>query len=102
MSIVVLTLLAPAALMEEIVDLMLEHEPTAKAGFVTREAHGHGLAADYYSVVEQIRGFSRQVEITVTIPETDVFSLLAILGGELPGRGIKYRTVAVKESGTIA
>jgi hypothetical protein len=101
MSTVVLTLLAPAALKEEIVDLLLGHEPTAQAGFVTREVHGHGVSADYYSVVEQIRGFSRQVEMTLTAPESDVRSLLDILGGELSGRGITYRIVAVAMTGTI-
>ena len=101
MSTVVLTLLAPAALEEEIVDLLLGHEPTAQAGFVTREVHGHGISADYYSVVEQIRGFSRQVEITLTAPETDVRSLLAILGAELPARGINYRIVTAADIGTI-
>jgi hypothetical protein len=102
MSIVVLTLLAPAALKEEIVDLLLGHEPTAQAGFVTREVHGHGISADYYSVVEQIRGFSRQVEITLTAPEPDVRSLLAILSAELPARGINYRMIPVAATGTIA
>jgi hypothetical protein len=102
MSIVVLTLLAPAALQEEIVDRLLDHEPTAQAGFVTREVQGHGLSADFDSVVEQIRGFSRQIEITLTAPEPDVRSLLAILGGELSSRGINYRIVQVAEAGTIA
>jgi hypothetical protein len=101
MTMVVLTLLAPAALQEEIADRLLDHEPTARAGFVTREVQGHGLSADYTSVVEQIRGFSRQVEITVTAPEPDVRSLLAVLGGDLSGRGIGYRIVPVVESGTI-
>jgi hypothetical protein len=101
MSAVALTLLAPLALQEEIVDRLLGFEPAARAGFVTREVGGHGLSADYYSVVEQIRGFSRQVEITLTADESDVRGLLAMLGGELSGRGIGYRIAPVVESGTI-
>jgi hypothetical protein len=101
MSTVVLTLLAPAALQDEIVDRLLGHEPIAQAGFVTREVQGHGLSADYYSVVEQIRGFSRQVEITVTAGDSEVRSLLALLGGDLSGRGISFRIVPVVESGTM-
>jgi hypothetical protein len=101
MSTVVLTLLAPAALAEEIADRLLDHEPTARAGFVTREVQGHGVSADYTSVVEQIRGFSRQVEITLTADDAAVRELLGILQSELPGRGIGYRIVPVTERGTI-
>jgi hypothetical protein len=101
MSTVVLTLLAPAALQDEIADRLLDHEPTARAGFVTREVQGHGLSAAYTSVVEQIRGFSRQVEITLTADDAAIRDLLGILQRELPGRGIGYRIVPVVESGTI-
>lgn len=83
-------------------DLLLAHEPAARGGFTTPDVRGHGEAATYHSVIEQIRGFARLVEITLTAPEPDIQSLLVSLGQALPGRGITYRLAPVLDSGVLA
>jgi hypothetical protein len=94
-----LTLIASAALEETIVDLMLGHEATARAGFTTRDVRGHGEATKYHSMVEQIRGHARQVEITVTAAESEIRSLLGLLRGEVAKRHVHYRIAPVTEVG---
>jgi hypothetical protein len=100
-SVVTLTLLAPAALEEQIVDLLLAEEPIARAGFTTQDVRGHGEAAAYKSVLEQVRGFTRLVEIAVTAPESDIRSLLVGLKEALPDRGIAYRIMPVLTSDVL-
>jgi len=101
MSTVALTLLARSALRDEIVDRLLSHEATARAGFVTRDVQGHGLSVEYHSVSEQIRGFCRQIEITVTAEETDIQSLLESLAIDFAGRGISYQLLSVSKRDEI-
>lgn len=101
MSAAMLVLLAPAPLEERIIELLLAHEGAARGGFTSRDVRGHGEAATYHSVIEQIRGFTRLVEITLTLPEPEARSLLAALKAELPGRGVAYRLLAVAEAGAI-
>jgi hypothetical protein len=101
MTAVALVLLIPAALEEHVVDLLLDDEAAARAGFVTRDVRFHGDAASYHSVIEQIRGYTRVVEVTVTLPEPAVRTLLAAVSAALPGRGIVYRIVPITETGAL-
>lgn len=94
MSTVVLTLIAPAVLKEELVAAMLAHPPTAAAGFVAREVEGYGHNVDFDSVVEQVRGHTLAIEIIVALPEEEARGLLGLLGAELHGRGIVWRLIA--------
>jgi hypothetical protein len=100
-TLVTLTLLAPAALEEQIADLFLAHEPIARAGFTTCDVRGHGEAATYQNVLEQVRGFTRLVEFALTAPESDIQSLLVSLKEALPDRGINYRILLVLASDTL-
>ncbi|MCG6207272.1 DUF3240 family protein [Rhodopseudomonas sp. HC1] len=101
MSAVVLTLIAPAVLKDEVVAAMLAHPPTADAGFIAREVEGYGHNADFDSVVEQVRGHTLAVEIVVALPEPEARGLLGVLGEELPGRGIVWRMIAVSAAGMV-
>jgi hypothetical protein len=101
MTAAALVLLIPVALEEEVVDRMLDHDSVAHAGFITRDVRFHGDSAAYQSVIEQVRGYTRVVEITVTLPEPDIRSLLALLSDALPGRDITYRIVPIAEAGTL-
>lgn len=101
MSPMSLVLQVPAALEETVIDVVLEEEAAARAGFVSRDVRFHGDAAIYNTVIEQIRGHTRVVEITLTLNETAIRSLLARLAAELPGRGLAWRIVPIVEAGTI-
>lgn len=95
MSVVTLTLLTPAALEEQILDLLLADASIARAGFTSQDVRGHGEAVTYQTAVEQVRGFTRLVEIAVTAPESDIQNLLVGLKEALPDRGIAYRMTPV-------
>lgn len=101
MNAVVLTLIAPTALKEELVAAMLAHPPTAEAGFIAREVEGYGHNIDFDSVVEQVRGHTLVVEIVVALPDAEARGLLDALGEELPGRGIVWRILTVSAAGTL-
>lgn len=96
-----LVLQIPAALEEAVIDVMLDHEEAARAGFVSRDVRFHGDAAIYHSVIEQIRGHTRVVEITVTLPEPTIRELLDKLAAELPGRGLTWKIAPIVETGAI-
>lgn len=100
MSVMVLTLIVPTALKEELVAAMLAHPPTADAGFVAREVEGYGHNVDFDSVVEQVRGHTLAVEIVVALPEAEARGLLDALADELPGRGVVWRMIAAS-GGTL-
>ncbi|MBI5129922.1 MAG: DUF3240 family protein [Rhodopseudomonas palustris] len=101
MSVVVLTLIAPMALKEDLVAAMLAHEPTAQAGFVARAVEGHGRNVDFDSVVEQVRGYTLAVEIVLTVAEIDARGLLDALGDEFTGRGVSWRIMPTTAAGTL-
>ncbi|MFC0242126.1 DUF3240 family protein [Rhodopseudomonas telluris] len=101
MSAVVLTLIAPTALKEELVAAMLAHPPTAESGFIAREVEGYGHNIDFDSVVEQVRGHTLVVEIVVALPDTEARGLLDALAEELPARGIVWRILPVSAGGTL-
>ena len=92
MTSVLLTLIAPSALEEQLSGVLFAHEPTACAGFSVRDVRYHGNAIVYFDVAEQIRGYVRMIEITIALQENEVGSLLQIIAAELPNSGISYRT----------
>lgn len=98
---VTMVLLAPAAIEEELIELLLTHEATASAGFTTRDVGGRGTRAVYRSVDEQIRGSTRLVEITLTAAEPDIRSLVADLSRRMSGHGINYVIMPVTTCGQI-
>ncbi len=97
----VLTLLAPKEIEERLTDVMLDHAPTATAGFTSREINGHGAAAAYRNVAEQIRGRTRLIELTVVANKADADGLIAHIAEALPGRGITYQTGPLGSAGIV-
>jgi len=87
-----LTLIAPTALEEQLSGLLLAHEPTARVGFGIRDVRYHGDAVVYRDVAEQIRGYVRMIEITIPLRESEVGSLLLSIAAELPNSGVRYCT----------
>lgn len=101
MSVMVLTLLVPVTLKDEVIAGMLSHGPTARAGFTAREVEGYGRDVDYDSVVEQVRGHTLSVEIVVTAEDAELRGLLDAIGDEFAGRGLRWRIVAAPAVGTL-
>lgn len=100
-QIVTLTLFAPAAIEEPLIETLLTHAPTASAGFHCRELHGYGDQSLFRSVSEQVRGSTRILEIGLTAAQSDVTELLAHLGGSLAGHRIGYVITPVSARGVI-
>ena len=98
---IVLTILAPRQIEERLTDVVLEHEPAAAAGFTSREVNGHGAAAAYHHVAEQIRGRTRLIELTIVTNEGDADGLMVRIANALPGRGITYRISLLRSAGII-
>ncbi|OPF96061.1 hypothetical protein I8G32_04625 [Rhodopseudomonas palustris] len=101
MSVMVLTLLVPVTLKDDVIAAMLSHGPTARAGFTAREVEGYGRDVDYDSVVEQVRGHTLSVEIVVTAEDAELRGLLDAIGDEFAGRGLRWRIVAAPAVGTL-
>jgi hypothetical protein len=93
MTPVLLTLVAPAVLEEQLVAQLLGHEPTAAVGFDIRDIRRHGDTVAYHDIAEQIQGYARMIEIDIALPENEVEDLLRRLASELPNLGIKYSLV---------
>lgn len=96
-----LILRVPAALEEAIEGLLLENDAAAAAGFVSRDVRFHGDAAAYQTIIEQVRGYTRMVEITIGLPEVEIRALLASLRETFPGRGLTFHVVPIVEAGPI-
>lgn len=101
MSAMVLTLLVPVTLKDDVIAAMLAHEPTARVGFTAREVEGYGRDVDYDSVVEQVRGHTLLVEIVVTADTEALRGLLDAVGDEFNGRGVRWRMVAATADGLL-
>ncbi|WP_022723170.1 DUF3240 family protein [Rhodopseudomonas sp. B29] len=101
MTDAVLTLIAPAALKEDIAGALLAQPVIARRGFTIHHVEGHGDAIDYDRVIEQVRGYTSVVEIVATAPEPVLHEVLEAIGSEFAGRGIRWRIVAVEAWGTI-
>ncbi len=99
--IVTLTLTAPAAIEEQLIETLLTHGPTASAGFHCRELHGYGDRSLFRSADEQVRGSTRILEIRLTAAECDVMELVAHLGRSLAGHRIGYVITPVSARGLI-
>lgn len=95
-----LTLIAPKALEENMLDLLLEHE-TLAGGFTTSEVEGHGRNVTYQSSAEKVRGRAHQVEMKIIMQHADAQTLLQDIKQALPGSNILYCITPVIESGSI-
>lgn len=95
-----LTLIAPKALEENLLDLFLEHEALA-GGFMTSEVEGHGRNVTYQSMAEKVRGHARQVRMQIIMQHADAQTLLHDIKQALPHVNIVYHITPVTESGSL-
>ena len=94
-----LTINAPSALEESIVDCLLTFESEHGFSSTTINAHDHrnlGL-----SLAEQVTGRQQKIRFQMPVPETSLKSLLDRLKREFTGAGIHYWVSPIIESGWI-
>jgi len=84
-----LTMVAPVALEDELIDVLLGL-PQRVCGFTVTRADGFGGGVRLPSAMEQVTGRARRVQLQVALAEADVAPLLAELKLALPTSEIAY------------
>ena len=84
-----LTLAAPTALEEEILDT-LRALPTLVRGFTLVRAEGLGAHVELASTMEQVQGRARRVMVQMALRQTHLDTVIAALRGALPNPQVAY------------
>ena len=95
-----LTLIAPKALEENLLDLLLEHEALT-GGFITSEVEGHGRNVTYQSMAEKVRGRAHRIEIKIIMQHADTQTLLEDIKQALPRANIVYYATPITDLGSF-
>ncbi|MBZ0091253.1 MAG: DUF3240 family protein [Burkholderiales bacterium] len=95
-----LTLVFPQSLEENIVDFLLG-QATLASGFTTLRIEGHGRNDKLQSLLEQVRGRARRVQMNVVMNDEDAKSLLVSLRQELGNADIVYWISPIIEFGSF-
>jgi hypothetical protein len=96
-----LTLVAPRALEEELVTLLLGMQP-ALPGFTTTPVAGHGESFEGASVNECVRGRIDRVLLWLVLPADRVMRVVTLLTGALPNSDVVWWIEPVDEMGRLA
>lgn len=95
-----LTLVAPPALEDALLEALLEHPATES--FSSSPGRGHGAHPDRLTVAEQVSGWRREVRVEVLVRTEDLDALLAALRERIPSDTVRWWTVPVSGVGTFA
>lgn len=96
-----LTLVAPAALEESLVDLLLAL-PALADGFTTHPADGHGQTLALVGANENVRGRGVRICIRLALRADAVQPLLAELRTALPDANVFYWVTPLLDCGRLA
>jgi len=94
---ILLTLSLSPALEEPLVDWLLEHQP--ELGFTSGAAYGHGLHPERLSLIEQVSGKQRRVEMRIVMPAGRATILIEQLAAAFPHTDTYYWVTPVLHSG---
>ena len=95
-----LTLIAPQALEENLLDLLLERDALV-GGFTASGVEGHGRNVVYQSSAEQVRGRAHQVKMQIIMRHADAQTLLHDIKQALPHANIIYYITPLAEFGSF-
>jgi hypothetical protein len=96
-----LTLVAPRALEEELVTILLDMQP-ALPGFTTTPVAGHGENFDDASVRERVRGRIDRVLLWLVLPAEAVTRVLTALNAALPRSDVVWWIEPVERMGRLS
>lgn len=96
-----LTLQAPLALEEALLELLLD-SPELEQGCTVLPAQGLGAGATLATVMEQVQGRARRVLVQAVLRPADLAPLLARLRTQLATPEVRYWTVPVLAAGRLA
>ena len=100
--VVVLTLVAPRALEEKLVQTLLTHDVVGATGFSVREIVAYGRSLNFKTVGEQISGRVRQIEAQAVLAADQVQLIIDQLSAEMQGQHVKWRITPVTAAGEIS
>lgn len=95
-----LTLALPAALEEEVLDLLLAH-PEWVSGFSLTRGEGFGVGAKLRSSMEQVRGRAQRVLIMLLIVDAHRELLIESLRTQFPSSEVAWWTTPVLAFGRL-
>lgn len=99
-SPVLLTLVVPATLEENVADLLLE-APELAAGFTSSTASGHGAGLRFEAASERVRGRGRRVRFELALDCAAADALLARLRESLASANLYYWICPMLDCGTL-
>ena len=94
------TLVLPAALEEDVLDILLAH-PQWVSGFSVLQGHGMGADARLVSAMEQVQGRARRVLVQATMRQHDVPALLQALRAQMASPEVAYWATPLLCSGRL-
>lgn len=96
---ILLTILAPPATEETLVDWLLEVE--SEYGFSSVPVSGHSSGHHGLSLLEQVTGRKQQVRFEIHLPVAETQPLLQKLRADFQGAGLHYWVVPLMEWGHL-
>lgn len=98
MNLILLIIIAPAQLKDELLELLQEH-PELASGFTATWAEGHGSDLALRTVTDQVRGREDRVRVECVIEAANFPALREAAKKRLSGSNIVCWTVPVLEFG---
>lgn len=98
MNLILLTIVAPATLKDDLLEMLLRH-PEQVPGFTVSEAEGHGADLAFRTITDQVRGREDRIRIECVIQNEHLPALREIIKQGLPGSNIVCWAVPVLEFG---
>jgi hypothetical protein len=100
MSNVLMTLVMPNQLAQEVEDLLLSRPDLIK-GFTASQAEGHGAAVELVEAGELVAGHVPRTVIRSVGSETDMRAAIALIKAKLPRANLYFWLVPVIEMGRL-
>ncbi len=96
----VLTLIAPKAIEEDLVDFFLDSEH--QHGFTSLKVDGHSSHHADMTLIEQVTGRKQQAKFQILLSESEAREVCKRLEREFAGSGMKYWFLVSSLQGHIA
>lgn len=99
---VILTLTAPRALEDKLVEALVAHEVAGADGFTVREVHAYGRSLAFATVGEQISGRVRLLELRLVLSADRARDVVEYLAGLLRGQNVTWQLAPLAAAGAFA
>lgn len=101
MSDILLTLIVPVGIAQEVEDVLLAH-PEHVRGFIAGAVDGHGASVRLAGAAELVSGHTPRQQIQAVLAPADARAVLERLRADFPQAGVVYWLSPVLELGRLA